>query len=294
METVIHPLDTVITRIQSADALQYKKAQGSVTRKLYMGLYQGFGPTVIASIPASIAFFTTYESCKSAFDKAQKAGHLQGIPQSVSYAASSAVAELVSCAIMNPAQVLKQNAQVVQSSHGRAKSPTAQVLRQFANRPSTLWTGYTMLAAGQLPCVSLTFWIYESLKSNWLANPNRQPNDILQQVQTSALCAAIAGCFSSWAFVPADVIKTRMRLAAGRRPANTHFSPSAITEAASTAHKPSRAAPKVFAFAAQIVRQEGISVLFRGSILTCVAAGAGSAIYLGSYEAIKLYFDALH
>lgn len=290
-ETVVHPMDTIICRLQSGNALQFSKLNGLFNKTFHSGLYQGFGPTVIASIPASIAFFTVYESVKVIFANARVAGHLQAIPESVDYATGSAVAELLACAIINPAQVLKQNAQVFQRS-GRLKiSPTAEILKRFVKHPSKLWTGYTVLVAAQLPCVCLTFSIYESLKKELLSRRGWEAGDPLQHIQASALCAAVAGCCSSWAFVPADVVRIRMRLTVGRGIESKPLQSTTMVTAGMASQKSPLAGPKALAIAREKVRQEGFMALFRGSTLSCVAAGVGSAIYLGCYEGMKIYCD---
>ncbi|OQD90473.1 hypothetical protein PENANT_c001G01630 [Penicillium antarcticum] len=114
-EIIIHPMDTIITRMQSpVYTTIYKHSNGSLNRTIFHGLYQGFGPTLLAGTLSSAAFFTTYEASKKAFENAQSAGYMLGVPRSVFHVASSALAELIACAILNPAEVLKQNAQVVQ------------------------------------------------------------------------------------------------------------------------------------------------------------------------------------
>lgn len=289
-ETVVHPIDTVITRMQSSVyASQYKNVNGSLKRKLFLGLYQGFGPCLIASLPSSAVFFATYEASKAAFEKARKAGHVGNVPPWMVFAASSAAAELLACAITNPAEVLKQNAQVLQPA---GRSSLAHVSRLFRKDPSKLWAGYWLLVAGQLPGVCLTFCFYESLKAGLLSENNPRANEPLHQVKISALSAAVAGGCSSWIFVPIDVMKTRMRLAAGDR---LNTTPSHVDKArnASTTTVPSSRHSRLLATASQIARQEGVLGFFRGSTLTCVAAALGSGLYLGCYEGVKLYFSAI-
>ena len=288
-------MDTVICRVQSGLALQTTRVSGTFSTTLYSGLYQGFGPTVIASIPASIAFFTVYESVEARIARARAAGRFRGVPRVVDHVASSAIGELLACAILNPAQVLKQNAQVFQTPSRQRRpstSPTAQVLKQFARHPSKLWTGYSVLVAAHLPSVCLTFAIYESLKEKLLLKEGDwQARNPIQQVQGSALCAAVAGCCSSWAFVPADVVKTRMRIAAGAAIQDIRFRSATVTTAGAQTSQSRWVEPKALSVARQIIQEEGWTALFRGSILTCIVATVGSAIYLGSYEAIKIYCD---
>ncbi|KAL6242025.1 hypothetical protein RBB50_010936 [Rhinocladiella similis] len=258
---------------------------------------------MVASIPASVVFFTVYDSIKSSFSKARDAGYFASLPRSVDYAAGSAIGELFACAILNPAQVLKQNAQAVQISSRQppnqlSRSTAAQVLkllRLFAKQPSKLWAGYTVLVAAHLPHTSLMFLIYEELKQSspfWHGKLQTGNSGSVQQVQASAVCGAIAGCCSAWIFVPADVITLRLRLAAGRAVEDRHSRGIVkVEEVGVRPGAPKLANVNVLAFARDIVRREGWPALFRGSLLTCVAAGVGGGIYLGSYEAIKALCD---
>ncbi|PKX90081.1 putative mitochondrial carrier protein (Pet8) [Aspergillus novofumigatus IBT 16806] len=269
VELLIHPLDTLITRIQSpAYTSAYQRVNGSVKPALYRGLYQGFGPTIITSIPASVAFFTIYETMKSTLQPNE------GIQPSktrelATYALSSAVADLVACAITNPAEVLKQNAQVVHAQSEHSRSPLLSTVRRFSRHPTKLWTGYTMLAASHLPGTSLTFLLYEYLKTS---------------------CGALASAVVSMLFVPVDVVKTRMRLAAGtptyaRLPLKADIRPippSVKAERVSSAN--------AVAVAKGILVKDGIRGLFRGGALTCLAAGLGGGLFLGSYDGLKVYF----
>jgi solute carrier family 25 S-adenosylmethionine transporter 26 len=94
------------------------------------------------------------------------------IPQPFIHSIASATAELVSCFILTPAEVLKQNAQMIRqpaeasSSKSSAvfqPSVTVQALKQF-QRPSQLWRGYTVLAARNLPFTAMQFPMFEYLK----------------------------------------------------------------------------------------------------------------------------------
>ncbi|KAM4067235.1 mitochondrial carrier protein [Hirsutella rhossiliensis] len=291
-EVVVHPMDTVITRMQSSVyRSQYKNLDGSLKRALFSGLYQGFGPTLIASVPSSAAFFVAYEASRSAFARARAAGHVSGVPQPVLDAASSAGAELVACAIANPAEVLKQNAQVVPQAR-QASSPTAEILRRFCRRPSRLWAGYSALVASQLPSICLTFSLYETFKAALLERLRWQADDVARQMAASALSAALAGGCSSWLFVPIDVVKTRMRLAAGGelQAARPLLKKTSRGLAASSPPPMSKGA---WAVAADVLRTEGVPGLFRGSILTCVAAFVGTGLYIGCYEGGKILFNEL-
>ncbi|KAK7452042.1 hypothetical protein CaCOL14_003525 [Colletotrichum acutatum] len=295
VDFLIHPMDTLITRMQSPMyTTQYKSVNGAVSRTLFLGLYQGFGPTIITSIPSSAAFFTIYEGLKGYALRAKEEGRLAGVPLPVLYGASGAAASLVSCAITNPAEVLKQNAQVYrrEPSHsgggvgsGKVTSPTMNTLRRFAKQPTKLWAGYTALVASDLPNTTLTFCLYETLKERFLGGEGKsQERSASQQVLASGLCAAAAGSASSSLFVPIDVVKTRMRLAAGGEVTGEN-GPS------KTSIGSPRAKIGPIAVAKGIVLKEGVRGLFRGATVTVLAAGFGGGLYIGCYEAIKIHLS---
>ncbi|KAK4865250.1 hypothetical protein LT330_001873 [Penicillium expansum] len=283
-EGAIHPMDTVITRMQSPMySSVYKHVNGTFSRTLFSGLYQGFGPIFVAGTLSSVAFFTAYEASKTAFDNAQSAGYMLGVPRPLIHITSSAVAELLACAIQNPAEVLKQNVQVYQKplNAERGPSPTMEMLRQFRKYPSGLWAGYGALVASQLPSMCLTFCLYETFKENLLKRWKTEKGDIRQQLEATVLGAGAAGGCVSWFFVPIHVVKTRMRLAVGEQTGSTQSSLKGKIGL------PSRVG--AFDIARDVLRKEGIAGLFRGSALTCVAAVVGGGMYIGFYEGAKLY-----
>ena len=285
-------MDTVITRMQSATYTTiYKNANGSIKRSLFRGLYQGFGPTLIASVPGSTAFFGTYEASKAALETARKAGYIPAVlPQSFCHVLSSAAAELVAAAIANPAEVLKQNAQVAK---GAGREVSFQILKQFYQRPSTLWAGYTALVASHMPGICLTFGLYESLKEDLLQRRIWETEgDMTRQIKISAISAAAAGGASSLFFVPIDVVRTRMRLSVGRQDRKIrHFATNVRLGPAGLLLSSLPPSHGTIAVAQGILRNEGVAVLFRGSVLTCVTAAIGNGLYLGCYEGCKIYMD---
>ncbi|KGO73354.1 Mitochondrial substrate/solute carrier [Penicillium italicum] len=277
-------MDTVITRMQSPlYSSVYKHVNGTLSRTLFSGLYQGFGPIFVAGTLSSVAFFTAYEASKTAFDNAQSAGYILSVPRPLIHIASSAVAELLACAIQNPAEVLKQNAQVYQRpvNAKRGPSPTTEMMRQFRKYPSGLWAGYSALVASQLPSMCLTFCLYEMFKENLLERWKTGKDDVRQQIEATVLSAGSAGGCASWFFVPIHVVKTRMRLAAGEQTGSTQSSLKGKLGLSSRVG--------AFYIARDVLRKEGVAGLFRGSALTCVAAVVGSGIYIGCYEGAKIY-----
>ncbi|KAF4450472.1 hypothetical protein F53441_6471 [Fusarium austroafricanum] len=290
VEFVVHPFDTLITRIQSPEYVpKYRSHAGKLQPALFRGLYRGLTPTVVTTIPASTTFFTIYETAKSTLQPSEglKPG---GLSQTAVHAASSALADMVACAIINPSEVLKQNAQVSRFSDGGAqRNPLLASLKHFSRHPLKLWTGYTVLVAGNLPRTSLTFSIYEYLKGAWLQK-SKNPDNIIEQVKVSGITAGVGGSIASLLFVPIDVVKTRMRLPE-KAPTSHPLQPEALFTSSLSrekARKPATRGP--VSIANGILIKDGISGLFRGATATCIAAAIGNGLFLGCYEGLKLHY----
>ena len=152
VDLIVYPLDTIKTRLQSPD---YTKLYRNGTNTgfnpaMFRGVYQGIGSVIIATLPSSGAFFTTYEGVKSVLTDANPT-YQNGkslIPTPLIHAIASGTAELVSCAILTPAEVIKQNAQMVDNSNkDRPRvNATMQTIKRFRSNPLALWRGYSALA----------------------------------------------------------------------------------------------------------------------------------------------------
>lgn len=217
------------------------------------------------------------------------------MPQSAIHAVASGGAELVSCAILTPAEVIKQNAQVVdRDSMGRRVSPTAHVFKKFLKQPSQLWRGYTALAARNLPFTALQFPIFEKLKVYFMdrrkaSNDGKPVDGILERATITAASAAIAGCGSAWITTPIDVVKTRIMLAASQESTKVkaeNTGSSWLTHGAAGARKSG------FAVAQEVIKSDGLKGLFRGAALRAGWTALGSGLYLGSYEGGRFYLEA--
>jgi solute carrier family 25 (mitochondrial S-adenosylmethionine transporter), member 26 len=197
VDILIYPLDTIKTRIQDPS---YTKQAG---KPRFSGLYQGVGSVVAVTLPAAALFFTTYEGVKNVLlppgweDESADTSLQRGSDASHrrarvvgSHALASATAELASCVILTPAEMIKQRAQVARSAasppsssstqHHNSKlgsSPTARAFREtFLSASSSggrerqqlgkqLWRGYLALASRNLPYTAIQFPLYEHFRA---------------------------------------------------------------------------------------------------------------------------------
>lgn len=278
---------------------------------LFRGLYQGIGTVIFVTIPSSGAFFTTYEALKYTLSDASPPNSTLYFPQPAIHALSSGGAELVSCAILTPAEVLKQNAQVFNQQRDGKKaatggtSPTLQVLKQFRQQPTKLFRGYTALAARNLPFTGLQFPLFEQLKTYFLDRRKQEKfrqlqeergstvelgevnvDGIFERARITALSAALAGTGAAWITTPIDVLKTRIMLSAGEEAAAKGKEPSPSPNPHAVGSRPS-----AFELTRQILRSEGIKGMFRGAILRSLWTAFGSGLYLGCYEGGRHFLE---
>ncbi|CCF53300.1 hypothetical protein NDA11_004733 [Ustilago hordei] len=130
VDLLIYPLDTLKTRLQAPDyTTRFPSGRG-----LYGGLYQGVGSVIIATLPAAGLFFTTYEETKSLL--ASSSSPLANAPPALSHTLASSAAELVSCIILTPAEIIKQRAQVVNKRQNRSQ-PSGSGSNGSASCPAT-------------------------------------------------------------------------------------------------------------------------------------------------------------
>jgi solute carrier family 25 S-adenosylmethionine transporter 26 len=297
VDLLVYPLDTLKTRIQSPSyAKLYKNSNGTTNRALYRGLYQGVGSIILITIPSSGAFFTTYEALKFALNEYIPPNSTIYVPSAAIHSVSSAGAELVSCAILTPAEVLKQNAQVVlKDGKNKRGSPTLEVLKHFRRKPTKLWRGYTALAARNLPFTALQFPIFEHLKQYFMARRQEKKkkggkyvDGIFERASVTAMSAAIAGSGAAWITTPIDVVKTRIMLAAGEE--FSKLPPKKSSSNGALGKKPARKGG--WLIGREILRNEGLRGIFRGAALRSAWTAMGSGLYLGCYEGGRFYLES--
>lgn len=214
------------------------------------------------------------------------------MPQPVINAVSSGGAELVSCAILTPAEVIKQNAQMAKKDI-KGISPTMQVLKEFRKNPFRLWSGYTALAGRNLPFTAMQFPVFEHLKQHFMERRRKKKggkvDGIFERASITSLSAGIAGSGAAWITTPIDVIKTRMMLAAGQarhQPQESKDLGKFLTEGFA-----SKSTKGIWETAKEVAQTDGIRGFFRGAALRAVWTALGSGLYLGVYEGGRFYLE---
>ncbi|KAF2857983.1 mitochondrial carrier protein-like protein [Piedraia hortae CBS 480.64] len=303
VDLIVYPLDTIKTRLQSPDYAKRFRGSGGINRSLFHGVYQGVGSAIIATLPSSGAFFTTYETIQSRLEKLN-ARVSNRIPQPLIYSLASGCAELVSCAILTPAEVIKQNAQMVDNSNSNRPKTNATLatLKKFRSNPAGLWRGYAALAGRNLPFTALQFPLYERLKAaikRYRYERGLRTNTITEAGLITAFSAGAGGAIAALITTPVDVIKTRIMLAAADESVSSKPSKRLLKDATGAAvdaaRKPGQAVRNMvqrkgmLQVAREVMQEMGFRGLFRGGPLRAIWTLVGSGLYLGVYESGKMY-----
>jgi hypothetical protein len=235
------------------------------------------------------------------------------LPQPFVHSAASGTAELASCLILTPAEVIKSNAQMLrQSGSGKHSGSTSlQAWRMLSQAEGgalrRLWSGYTALAARNLPFTAMQFPMFEYFRGRiwaWRAErkgkgtESRDGEDLQEKVQASevgtkstrsilletglvnGLSAGLSGAIAAVITTPSDVVKTRMMLVQKEERRGPNGGSSRHDRAGRAGG---------LDVAKQVFRERGVKGLFRGGALRAVWTFVGSGLYLGTYEVCKVW-----
>ncbi|OQE16497.1 hypothetical protein PENFLA_c027G06913 [Penicillium flavigenum] len=331
VDFIVYPFDTLKTRVQSPDYEKvFKDARTGAVRRnlLFRGLYQGVWSVVFSTIPASGAFFTTYEAVKSImYNSSAEApssitsgkrtfpdGSLNSLrlpfthslPTPIMHGIASSTGEMVSCLMLTPAEVLKQNAQMIQGSQTNT-SAMRQVLLRFRRHPWRLWSGYTALVGRNLPTTALQFPLFEYVRSHLInrrrkrkANrsntgrpPSEQSDQLVERAGLTGIAAAISGTVAATVTTPIDVIKTRVMLSASDAGFGSRDNtPRVGTRGSGAVSSEAQAKTKsLISVGRNIIRYEGIRGLFKGGLIRAGWTAIALGLYLSLYEGGRFYLE---
>lgn len=278
VDMLVYPLDTLKTRYQSQDFMPKPVTASNAKPLALRGLYQGIGSVILATLPAAGVFFATYESAKGIFGR-----HLP-VPEPVVHSCASSVAEMASCLVLTPGEVIKQNAQMIRAGPAGSSLRNSTSLAAFrriaggGNMAGGLFSGYTALVARNLPFTALQFPMFEYARGRlWdkrLRLRKDQTKGVLETGLVAGSSAAMAGALAALVTTPSDVIKTRMMVKVG------------TGDERSKVQRHRRGAITV---AQDIWREKGFRGFFRGGAFRCAWTAVGSGLYLGMYDAAKLW-----
>ncbi|KAI8433135.1 hypothetical protein MSG28_013982 [Choristoneura fumiferana] len=245
----LYPLDTLKTRLQSAQG--FHKAGG------FKGVYKGLTPVAIASMPSAALFFVSYETLKALMEPLVPPAFVPA-----AHSGAAAVAEIITCLIRVPTEIMKQRKQTYIGVDKRSSFSILYKAYKSEGIRRGVFRGYLSTVARDLPRSLIDMPIWE-----WLKEQVRRRNNGKVTSFQSACCGAAAGVVAGTLTTPFDVAKTRIMLA---------------KSAHSTAHS-----LRIQTVLRMIYREAGLRGLFAGCTPRASAFMMSYFFFFGAYDEIK-------
>ncbi|CAD5172919.1 unnamed protein product [Musa acuminata subsp. malaccensis] len=238
-EGMMHPIDTLKTRMQSQAVISGTHAQKNIlqmVRNVWVsdglrGFYRGITPGVTGSLATGATYFGVIESTKKWLEEANPrlSGHW-------SHFIAGAIGDTLGSFVYVPCEVMKQRMQV----QGTRKSWASTIMKEnISQKPGErmygyyngmfqaghsiwkqhglkgLYVGYWSTLARDVPFAGLMVTFYEALKDfteygkqSFLPNSNLHVGSSFEGL----VLGGLAGGFSAYLTTPLDVIKTRLQV----------------------------------------------------------------------------------
>ncbi|XP_042496879.1 mitochondrial substrate carrier family protein E [Macadamia integrifolia] len=238
-EGMMHPVDTIKTRIQSQAVISGFQSQKSILQMVrsvcvadgLSGFYRGIAPGVIGSLATGATYFGFIESTKKWVEDLHPnlGGHW-------AHFIAGGVGDTLGSFIYVPCEVVKLRMQVQGSKSSwssaimrdnACKKPAVQMYGYYNGMFQAgcsiwkeqglkgLYAGYWSTLARDVPFAGLMVTFYEALKDftdygkeRWLPNCGCYINRSLEGL----ILGGLAGGFSAYLTTPLDVIKTRLQV----------------------------------------------------------------------------------
>ncbi|XP_022818672.1 S-adenosylmethionine mitochondrial carrier protein homolog [Spodoptera litura] len=252
VDVTLYPLDTLKTRLQSAQGFQ--KAGG------FSGVYRGLATVAATSMPTTALFFVSYEATKRL---CQPLVATQYTPMVHMFAAS--VGEVLACLIRVPTEIAKQRKQTYVGTN--SKSSISILLHAYRTEGffRGVYRGFGSTVLRDLPFSFIELPAWEMLKTT----VRKYNNGEISSFQ-SAICGSIAGGFAAVLTTPLDLAKTRIMLSDGYRVSGKM---------------------KIRPVLTSIYIESGFKGLFAGAMPRMTAIMIGGFVFFGVYEDVKKYCE---
>ncbi|KAG6635586.1 mitochondrial substrate carrier family protein E isoform X2 [Carya illinoinensis] len=238
-EGMMHPVDTIKTRIQSQVIISGSQNQKNILQMVraigvadgLKGFYRGITPGITGSLATGATYFGIIESTKEWIEESNP-----GLSGHLAHFIAGAAGDTLGSFVYVPCEVIKQRMQVqgtrtswssVSMKDGISMKPGMQMYGYYTGIFQAgcliwkeqglkgLYAGYWSTLARDVPFAGLMVMSYEALKDvteygkqRWISNPKYHVSSSLEGL----LLGGLAGGFSAYLTTPLDVIKTRLQV----------------------------------------------------------------------------------
>ncbi|KAF7264127.1 hypothetical protein GWI33_000597 [Rhynchophorus ferrugineus] len=196
---VMYPLDSVKTRMQSlitpgSDGIGQTFFK-MVRQEGILRPIRGMGAMIMGAGPAHAVYFSSYEFLKETFKDLVPSSRYH----TLCYGAAGCLSTLFHDGVLNPAEVVKQRMQMVNSPYKSVMSCILDIYR--TEGPKAFYRSYTTQLTMNVPFQSIHFMVYEFAQK--VTNEERKYNPGAHMIS-----GALAGAVASAITTPLDVCKT--------------------------------------------------------------------------------------
>ncbi|XP_033332635.2 mitochondrial glutathione transporter SLC25A40 isoform X1 [Megalopta genalis] len=239
-----------------------------------LSLWSGLSPTLILAVPATIAYFVSYEQLRlylkdqynNKFRKEKISVKSMEQPFWIPMFAG-ATARVWAATLVSPLELIRTKMQAQKLSYAEILQALKTVVSH--NGISGLWMGLSSTLLRDVP-FSAIYWLhYETIKQTFRGT---------QQTFTFNLAAgAIAGSIAAFLTIPFDVVKTHRQIEMGEKEIYS-------------GNKPGRSSG-TWSIIGKIYRQNGVKGLFTGLIPRIIKVAPACAIMIATFEHGKRFFQ---
>jgi hypothetical protein len=278
-DSFTHPLDTLRVRVQCVRKehclpSSFQLFKLCLQRESWKGLYRGVGAVVAFSIPAHALYFSSYENVKKVLER-------NGVHEQVSPTIAGVAAEFCGGLLWTPQDVIKQRSQL-QGAPGVIDDGKYANLRRSIR---TIWLeeglggfyrGYFIAFVSFAPFSALYFSGFEwSRKLLRLVLTKEESNGFVDLV-----AGAAGGSLATILTTPLDILKTRYQVEKSIQFENSRT----LSD---------KSSPSISRIAVELVKEEGITGLFRGVGIRLVWLVPAASITITIYESLKRNLERL-
>lgn len=257
----------------------YKKKQFNGTLDAFMkisrhegalSLWSGLAPTLLIALPATVAYFVTYEQLRVKLkDVFSPSLHEQPIWIPL---VSGSVARIGAVTLVSPLELIRTKMQSERMSYFQMKAALKSLIQYHG--VSGLWKGLPPTLLRDVPFSALYWVTYEQLKSNYAKRHQYTKEPSLVH---NFLFGSIAGSFAAFVTTPFDIVKTLRQIN--------------LTENEIIQSPPSKSQTTRLMLNKLLITK-GYRALFTGLAPRLIKVAPSCAIMISSFELGKRYFVA--
>ncbi|XP_058807145.1 probable mitochondrial glutathione transporter SLC25A40 [Phymastichus coffea] len=235
-----------------------------------ISLWSGLSPTLILAVPATIAYFVSYEQLriylKDKYNKRINNVNHKEQPFWIPMVAGS-TARIWAATLVSPLELIRTKMQSQKLSYAEITQALKTVIEQ--NGARGLWMGLSATLLRDVPFSAIYWFNYEGIKKMF---PESQQNFAFNFVS-----GALSGSIAAFITIPFDVVKTHRQIEMGEKQIYSD-TPKKASSTLSTIKR--------------IYNQSGVKGLFTGLTPRLVKVAPACAIMISTFEYGKRFFQS--